>query len=42
MSGQAMVGQAGPGTQASRDRNGSTDSQVALGVANVHVDAALL
>ena len=39
MSGQAMVGQAGPGTLASGD---GTDSQVVLVVANVHVDAVLL
>ena len=37
-----MVGQAGPGTLASGDGNDSTDSQVVLGVANVHVDAVVL
>ena len=42
MSGQAMVGQAGPGTLASGDGNDSTDSQVVLAVANVHVDGVLL
>ena len=42
MSGQAMVGQAGPGTLASGDGIDITDSQVVLGVANVHVDAVLL
>ena len=42
MSGQAMVGLAGPGTLASGDSNDSTDSQVALGVANAHVDAVVL
>ena len=41
-SGQAMVGQAGPGMLASGDGNDSTDSQVVLGVANVHVNAAVL
>ena len=40
--GQAMVVQAGPGTQASGDGNDSTDSEVVLGVANVHADAAVL
>ena len=39
MSGQAIVGQAVPGMLASGDGNDSTDSQVVLGVANVHVDA---
>ena len=42
MSGQAMVGQAGPGTLASGDGNDSIDSQVVLVVANVHVDAVVL
>ena len=42
MSGKAMVGQAGPGTLASGDGNDSADSQVVLGVANIHVDAVLL
>ena len=42
MSGQAMVGPAVPGTLASGDGNDSTDSQVLLGVGNVHVDAVLL
>ena len=42
MSGQGMVSQAGPGTLASGDGNGRTDSQVVLGVANVHVDAVVL
>ena len=42
MSGQAMVGQAVPGTLASGNGNDDTDSQVVLGVANVHVDAVLL
>ena len=37
-----MVGQAGPGTLASGDGNDNTDSQVVLGVVNVHVDAVLL
>ena len=39
MSGQSMVG---PGTLASGDGNDSTDSQVVLGVAKVHVDAVVL
>ena len=34
-----MVGQAGPGTTAPGDDNDSTDSNVVLGVADVHVDA---
>ena len=42
ISGQAMVAQAGPGTLGSSDGNGSTDSQVVLGVTNVHVDALVL
>ena len=42
MSGQAMVGQAVPGSLASGDGNDRTDSQVVLGVANVQVDAVLL
>ena len=42
LSGQAMVGQAVPGTLASGNGNDNTDSQVVLGVANVHVDAVLL
>ena len=42
MSDQAMVGQAGPGTVASGDGNDSTDCQIALGVANVHVVALVL
>ena len=42
VSGQAMVGQAAPGTLASSDGNDSTDSQVVLGVADVHVDVVLL
>ena len=42
MSDQAMVGQAGPGMLALGDGNDSTDSQVVVGVANVHVDAVLL
>ena len=42
MSGQVMVGQAAPGTLASGNGNDNTDSQVVLGVANVHVDAVLL
>ena len=41
-SGQVMVGQAAPGTLASGSGNDYTDSQVVLGVANVHVDAVLL
>ena len=39
MSGQAMVGQAVPGTLAIGNGNDNTYSQVALGVANAHVDA---
>ena len=42
VSGQVMVGQAAPGTLASGNGNDNTDSQVVLGVANVHVDAVLL
>ena len=42
MSGQAMVGQAVPGTLVSGNDNDNTDSQVVFGVANVHVDAVLL
>ena len=42
MSGQVMVSQAAPGTLASGNGNDNTDSQVVLGVANVHVDAVLL
>ena len=42
ISGQAMVGQADPGALASGYANDSTDSQVVLGVANVHVDAVVL
>ena len=42
MSDQAMVGQAGQGMLALGDGNDSTDSQVVIGVANVHVDAVLL
>ena len=42
MSGQAIVGQAVPGTLASGNGNDNTDSQVVLGVANVHVDSVLL
>ena len=42
MSGQVMVDQAAPGTLASGNGNDNTDSQVDLGVANVHVDAVLL
>ena len=42
MSGQDMVGQAVPGTLVSGNGNDNTDSQVVLGVANVHVDAVLL
>ena len=42
MSGQAMIGQAVPGTLASGDGNDSTDSQVVFGVTNVHVDAVVL
>ena len=42
MSGQAMVGQTVPGTLASGNGNDNTDSQVVLGVANVHVDVVLL
>ena len=42
MSVQTMVVQAVPSTLASGDGNDSTDSQVVLGVANVHVDAVLL
>ena len=42
MSGQAMVGQATPGTLALGYGYDNTDSQVVLGVANVHVDALLL
>ena len=37
-----MVSQAGPGTLASGGGNDNTDSQVVLGVANVHVDAVVL
>ena len=37
-----MVGQAVPGTLTSGDSNDGTDSQVVLGVADVHVDAVLL
>ena len=37
-----MAGQAGPGTLASGDGNDSTDCQIVLGVANVHVDAVVL
>ena len=37
-----MVGQAGPGTLASGDGNDSTNSQVVVGVVNVHVDTVLL
>ena len=39
MSGQAIAGQAVPGTLASGNGNDNTDSQVVLGVANVRVDA---
>ena len=42
MSGQVMVGHAAPGTLASGNGSDNTDSQVVLGVANVHVDAVLL
>ena len=42
MSGQVMVSQAVPGTLASGGGNDNTDSQVVLGVANVHVDAVVL
>ena len=42
MSGQAMVGQAGPGTLASGDGTNSSDSQVGLGASNVHVDTIVL
>ena len=42
MLGQTMVGQAVPGTLASGNGNDNTDSQVVLGVANVHVDSVLL
>ena len=42
MSGQARVGQAGPGTLASGDDNDSTDFQAALGVANIHMDVVML
>ena len=42
MSGQVMVGQADPGTLASGNGSDNTDSQVVLGVANVHEDAVLL
>jgi hypothetical protein len=42
MSGQVMVSQAGPGTLASGGGNDNTNSQVVLGVANVHVDAVVL
>ena len=42
MSGQVMVGQAAPGTLASGNGSDNTDSQVVLGVANVHEDAVLL
>ena len=37
-----ISGQAGSGTLASGDGNDSSDSQVVLGVANVHVDVVLL
>ena len=37
-----MVGQAAPGTLASDNGSDNTDSQVVLGVANVHEDAVLL
>ena len=42
MSGQAMVGQAVPGTLASGDGNDSTGSQEVFGVANVHVNTIRL
>ena len=42
ISGQDMVGQAGPGTLASSDGTDSTASQRVLGVTNVHVDAVVL
>jgi hypothetical protein len=42
MSGQVMVGQADPGTLALGNGSDNTDSQVVLGVANVHEDAVLL
>ena len=42
MSGQVMVSQAAPGTLASDNGSDNTDSQVVLGVANVHEDAVLL
>ena len=42
MSGQVMVGQATPGTLASGNGSDNNDSQVVLGVANVHEDAVLL
>ena len=42
MSGQVMVGQAALVTLASGNGNDNTDSQVVLGVANVHAEAVLL
>ena len=42
MSRQAMVGQAVSRTLVSGSGNDNTDSQVVLGVANVHVNAVLL
>ena len=42
MSGQAMVGQAGPGAISSGDGYDNTDSQMIIVVADVRVDAVVL
>ena len=42
MSGQDMLGQAGPDTLASGDGNDSTDSQVVPGVSNVRVHVVVV